>query len=159
MAVTFLLADNLSRLARYLRMLGYDSAIYKQTDFSNRIRLTEKERRIYLTRSQRESKSKRQFSRFLIKSEQIEKQVKELSEYISYQEENVFTRCINCNKLLRKASKDKIKNLVPIVIFNTFEEFHFCVKCGKIYWNGTHYMNMKETLRKWLQKPHERQAE
>ena len=147
---SFLLTENLSKLARYLRMLGYDAVVYKKISFHNRIRLTNKDRRIYLTRCRKEATSKIKFSRFLIHSEKIEDQIHEIRKFLVYSEEYIFSRCIICNKLVYPISKEKVKNLIPEYIYNDHQQFTICRKCGRIYWHGTHYEKMKKNLKMWI---------
>jgi len=146
----FLLSENLNKLARYLRMLGYDAAIYKSISFSNKIRLVNKERRIYLTESTKESRSKHKFSRFLILSVKVSDQLFEIRKYIRFPNEFLFSRCIECNKLLYPIAKEKISQLIPEYIFENHINYLACRKCGKIYWKGTHYTDMVGKLEKYL---------
>jgi uncharacterized protein len=144
----FLLSENLNRLAKWLRMLGYDAAIYKSIGTDRMINLAIKERRVLLTRSTDISKRKEKFSRVLIKSELHFEQLRELRTYLSLSDENLFTRCLVCNNKLYDISKDKVEELVPEYIWNTINDFKVCRRCGKIYWQGTHYKIMLENLRK-----------
>jgi len=146
----FLLTANLNRLAKWLRMLGYDAAIYKSISFHNMIRLAVKERRIILTRSKKQAKSKLKFSRILIKTDNHLEQIKELKEVISFNEQYTFSCCLLCNKQLYGISREKVKDLVPEFIYENHTDFKVCRKCGKIYWQGTHYKSMLVELRKIL---------
>ena len=143
----FLLTENLNRLSKWLRMLGYDATIYKSISLSNMIRLAVKERRIILTRSAKQAKSNLKFSRILIKSDNHFKQIKELKEIITFNEQYTFSRCLVCNKQLYGISKEKVKDLVPEFIYENQADFKVCRKCGKIYWQGTHYKVMLEVLK------------
>jgi hypothetical protein len=44
--------------------------------------------------------------------------------------------------------KEQIKNLVPSFVFQTQNSFSYCKKCGKIFWKGSHYKDMKKKLDK-----------
>lgn len=146
----FLLDENLNRLAKWLRMLGYDAAVYKSINIHNKIRLVNRERRIYLTRDKTLAKKKEKFTRVLIKSEKHLEQLKEILDYISYNEEFVFTRCIDCNRILYDISKGKIKELIPPFVLENHSHFKVCRKCGKVFWMGTHYQEMKKELKNIL---------
>ncbi len=147
----FLLTENLNRLAKWLRMLGYDAAIYKSISFHNMIRLAKKERRIILTRSAKQAKSNLKFSRILIKADKHLEQIKELKEIITFNEQYTFSRCLLCNKRLYGISREKVKDLVPEFIYEDHTDFKVCRKCGNIYWKGTHYKSMLAELKKILQ--------
>jgi len=142
----FTLTEDLGKLAKLLRMLGYDAAIYKSVNLFTIIRIAKKERRIFVTRSQKKVKSNQKFSRILIKSENHLEQLREMKDYIRLNEEHIFTRCIICNKLLFDISKNKIIDLIPEFIYQNHSNFKVCRKCGKIFWKGTHYQNMKTEL-------------
>ncbi|NQV18886.1 MAG: Mut7-C RNAse domain-containing protein [Armatimonadetes bacterium] len=146
----FLLTENLNRLAKWLRMLGYDAAIYKSISFHNMIRLAKKERRIILTRSNKQAKSSLKFSRILIKTDNHLEQIKELKGVITFNEQYTFSRCLLCNKQLYGISREKVKDLVPEFIYENQTDFKVCKKCGKIYWQGTHYKSMMAELKKIL---------
>ncbi len=146
----FLLDENLNRLAKWLRMLGYDATIYKSVSIPNKLRLTKKERRIYLTRSPKTAKLKEKFSRFLIRTVDHQQQLGELKKFLKFDDNFLFTRCIECNRKLEKISKEKIKGIIPPYIYETFIEFTICRKCGKVYWQGSHYASMKRQLKNML---------
>ena len=129
-------------------MLGYDAAVYKSISIDKMIHLVGKEKRVLLTRSKQISSRKEKFSRVLIQSEFHIDQLKELRSYLKLNEEYLFTRCINCNKILYDISKDKIKDLIPEFIFNLIDEYKICRKCGKIFWQGSHYEDMLKVLNK-----------
>jgi uncharacterized protein with PIN domain len=146
----FLLDENLNRLARWLRMLGYDAAVYESVSIHNKVRLAKKERRIYLTRSKKTAKLKEEFSRFLIRADDHQHQLGELRQFLKFNDDFIFTRCINCNRKLEKISKEKIKEIILPNIYKTFNEFNICRKCGKVYWKGSHYASMKRQLKNML---------
>ena len=146
----FLLDENLNRLTKWLRMLGYDAAIYKGVSIHNKVRLAKKERRIYLTRSQKTAKLKEEFSRFLIRAVNHQQQLEELRKFLKFDDDFILTRCIECNRKLEKISKEKIKENIPPYIYETFIEFTICRKCGKVYWKGSHYASMKRQLKNML---------
>lgn len=142
----FLLTANLNRLARWLRMLGYDAAVYKSISRQKQIDLANKERRILVTRCRKTANLKQRFSRFLILNDNHIKQLKELSDYLKIDESCLFSRCSNCNKMLVKISKKKIEHLIPKFVFENFDEFKLCRNCGHIYWQGSHYQKIKQEL-------------
>ena len=144
----FLLEDNLIKLARWLRLLGYDAAVYRSTSLSSLIALAKKEKRVFLTRSKRIFKLKQKFPRYLIKNTSYKNQLYELKDYIKYDEEHLFSRCMNCNVSLHDIEKKKIKDLIPEAVFETFENYKICRRCGRIFWQGSHYHKMKLTLQK-----------
>ena len=146
----FLLDGNLGRLAKWLRMLGYDVAVYKSISIEKKISLCTKERRIFLTRSNKIAKRKESFSRILIKAEKYDEQLQEISQLLELNSERLFSRCLKCNYRLQDILAEKIDGLVPESVMHNFSEFKICRKCGKIYWRGSHYDAMKSKLKNLL---------
>ena len=59
---------------------------------------------------------------------------------------HLFSRCIECNIALDKVAKADVLEKVPPFVYQTQEEFARCIKCGRIYWHGTHWRNMRAEL-------------
>lgn len=146
----FLLDENLGRLAKWLRMLGYDAAVYKSISIEKRILFCTKERRIFLTRSSKIAIKKDDFSRILIKAERYDEQLLELVHLIEFNNEMISSRCLKCNYRLQDIKVEKIGDLIPDNVKHNFSEFKICRKCGKIYWRGSHYDAMKSKLKNLL---------
>lgn len=143
----FLLAENLGKLAKWLRFLGYDAALYRKISLDNMIRIANKDNRIILTRSKKVAKNKRKFKRILIKSENHSEQLRELKNIIRFDGNYIFSRCSECNRLLENIASEKIKNMIPVYIYQTQKKFKVCRFCGKIYWEGSHVKNMLAELK------------
>lgn len=150
MSVKFIVTPELARLARWLRMLSYDVLCFKKVSFIKLFSLAQKENRILLTRSEANAKCRHQFKRRLIKSDDYRQQLAELQDIISFNEAEMFTRCLLCNQLIHKINKEKIKDRVPVYVYEHHDNFGICRKCGRIYWPGTHFQNMKSELMKIL---------
>ncbi|RLC53718.1 MAG: hypothetical protein DRH89_10310 [Candidatus Cloacimonadota bacterium] len=146
----FLLDENLAKLAKWLRMLGYDVAIYRSINNEKKISLCNKERRVYLTRSNKIAKRKEIFSRMLIRTEKYDEQLLEMSHLLEFNNKMLSSRCLVCNDKLQKIQVEKIKDLIPKYVTDNFSDFKICRKCGKIFWNGSHYAAMKSKLKNLL---------
>lgn len=146
----FLLDENLGKLAKWLRMLGYDTAIYKSISIEKKIFLCSKERRIFLTRSKKNAKRKENFSRILIRTEKYDDQLQEILHLLELNNEILFSRCLECNSKLQEISAGKVYDLVPENVIHNFSDFKICRKCGKIFWCGSHYDAMKYKLKNLL---------
>lgn len=150
-SVRFLLRENLGKLARELRFLGYDAALFKGIGFSNAVRLAERDDRILLTRSRQESKSKKKVKLRLICSEKVSEQLSELKDILEFRQELLFTRCSICNKNLYEIDKKKIISLVPEYVYAQHDHFQICRYCGRIYWQGNHYQAVQKRLKNLLE--------
>lgn len=145
----FIADSMLGRLAKWLRILGYD-VIYKNNFTKEEIlKLAEDTSRTVLTRN-RELISNKKLKKFLfIESdflfEQLRQVIKELN--LKLQEENFFTRCSICNQEIENIDKEEVKDKVPEYVYNTQKEFGICKTCQKIYWKATHYQRMLERIK------------
>lgn len=153
MTTRFLLADHLGALARWLRLLGYDAAVYRQLGFAQLIHRAAKERRVYLTRSPREADDHRPFPRRLVHGQKALEQLASLREVLSLDEGRLFSRCSVCNVHLRALPRARAAQLVPPHVFETQEDFRYCPRCGRVYWAGTHEQEARERLRKIFAAP------
>ena len=147
--IKFILTNELGRLAKWLRILGYDSKFYRNDNLSTLVITALREERIILTRNSR-------LSRFpgprLIKidSDFVDKQLKQLMRELKLKpaHKDMFTRCVSCNVELKEIAKSRVKNKVPEYVYQTQKDFIQCPQCKKIYWQGTHWGNARKYLEK-----------
>lgn len=143
----FVADTNLGRLAKWLRILGYDAVFYKDVSIFTLSRIANSENRIFLTRSQKITNRKLFDHVRLIKCDYVFDQLQELQCLITDDEEYLLTRCSICNKLLYEVEKQKLESLVPTYVYQTNVQFKICRACGKIYWSGTHNEEIKKKLK------------
>jgi uncharacterized protein with PIN domain len=153
MPARFLVDFMLGKLARELRMLGFDTHYLSYDKLQNRnpleiIKIALKEQRILLTRNQ---KLKNYPQVFFIESDKTSHQVTAVLNHFQLRAyAQPGSRCLECNDLLQPASKENLKGKVPYYIYKTQNEFYRCPTCQKIYWPGTHYTDMKKRIEKYL---------
>lgn len=144
----FILTKELGRLARWLRILGYDTIYYDKDDKSRLIIISLRDRRVILTRDSKMSRFTG-VRMFRITEDDVKKQltqvVKELD--LDIEEDKTFLRCVDCNEPLVDIKKNKVKDRVPPYVFKTQKEFKMCPACNKIFWKGTHWQLVKEFLK------------
>jgi len=143
----FILTRELGRLAKWLRILGYDTEYFSQGNLSSLIIQALRDSRVIITRNHRLPQSPG-IKAIFIKTEKIKEQLKESLKALMIPLDHalMFSRCIICNEQLVDIAKDKIKDKVPEYVFNTQEDFIRCPKCGRIYWQGTHWGNVEAIL-------------
>jgi uncharacterized protein with PIN domain len=143
----FILTKELGRLAKWLRILGFDTAYFNQDNLSSLIIQALREERIIITRNQRLPKSTG-LKIVLIKQEVLKEQLQEILKILKIQPDSdmMFSRCIICNVELTDIRKDKVKDRVPEYVFKTQDKFITCPRCNRIYWSGTHWGNVAKTL-------------
>lgn len=144
-----LLADGmLGRLARWLRILGYDTAFEPGADDWALLRRARTEDRLLLTRD-RQLAARRGVSALLIDSQELTAQVRQVIAAVGPLPGRAFTRCSVCNERLISLSCQEARRRVPPHVYRTRQEFRLCPMCNRVYWRGTHWDRMKETLEGW----------
>lgn len=147
----FILDVHLGKLAKYLRLLGFD-VIY-QNNFSDNIIIDRSlaEKRIILTRDIGLLKNKRVTHGYWIRHTNAKKQVAEvLVRFDLYKQCQPFIRCLECNGILAKINKHEIMQYILPKTKKYYEDFVYCEQCKKIYWKGTHYKKLKELVNEFL---------
>lgn len=144
----FIVDDMLGKLAKWLRILGYDALYCRTQNDYDLIEIAQKEGRILLTRDIQLSKNWI-VPTLLIKDEVIEDQLKQVIQRFNLEmEEHLFSRCPICNTLLIKIEKDEIKDKLPEFVYQSYNEFWTCTTCNRYYWTGSHWMNIKTKIKK-----------
>ena len=138
----FVLDGHLGRLARYLRMLGFDAVWEGNVEDAELARMASSEKRIVLTRDVG-----------LLKRTAVERGywIREIDPRLQLKETVLrfdlaglirpFTRCLRCNVPLRKADQDEIAS-APAGVAAVFTEFQACPACGRLFWEGSHIQRM-----------------
>ena len=142
-----LIADcMLGRLAKWLRLLGYDTVFV--TDASDRelARIARSQRRVLLTRD-RALAARRGLDTLLIRSGQLEEQVEQVREELGPPGEPSLSRCSVCNEVLEPLSLGEAGARVPLYVRETHSEFRHCPRCERVYWAGSHVEGMEEQVK------------
>ncbi len=145
----FLLTKELGRLAKWLRILGFDAVYFSKDNKGALVLSSLRDERIILTRNTRLSPFTG-FRSIIIKSDFVKEQLEQVRKELKLKidKEKVFTRCVECNVDLVSVEKGKIKKDVPEYVFKTQDKFNKCEKCSRVYWQGTHWGNVAEYLEK-----------
>jgi uncharacterized protein with PIN domain len=130
----------LGSLAKWLRILGFDTLYFKTIDDNEIVKIAKQEQRILLTRDTRLVKTKKIDCYILINSNNISGQLREVLSWIKDRGSEVKgnPRCAECNGELSTADKEFVANDVPEHVFLNFYSFFRCQSCGKVYWEGSH---------------------
>lgn len=146
----------LGRLAKWLRLLGLDVLYYPAIDDRQVIKISREQERTILTRDTRMLQRKAIKGAVFIRSDHIVDQLLEMKDILDFHGPDLAERCAVCNKILRAvADRDEIKDLVPDYVYHKFNSFMRCSCCGKIYWEGSHYKNIRGRTREILRENHE----
>ncbi len=135
----------LGRLAKWLRLIGFDTIYIRDISDTELVRIARLEDRILLTRDTHLIRKYQLKDYFLLKSDNIYKQIHELKVRYNLLPENE-SRCTKCNGILKKISKEKAINRVPDYVYLNFNLFWQCRDCGSIYWEGSHMKNFDRSI-------------
>jgi uncharacterized protein len=143
----FILDVHLGKLAKYLRLCGYDCCY--RTDYNDQeiISLSLEDKRIILTRDVGLLKNRLVTHGYRIRSPHLNEQLKEVFHRFDLKKQiRPFSRCMECNGLLTDISKEDIlKRLLPGTL-EYYENFKKCTCCDRIYWEGSHYERMRKYI-------------
>ncbi len=140
----FILDDHLGKLARRLRLLGFD-CLYR-IDFSDDeiVRLALAEGRVILTRDRGILKQRRVDKGYLVNSDYVEVQLQmTLERYRCFDLIEPLRRCAICNGLTEAVDKTAIQHRLLPKTARYYETFHRCRECRQLYWQGSHYARLK----------------
>jgi uncharacterized protein with PIN domain len=146
--VKFLADGMLGRLARWLRILGYDTAYDPQADDHTLAGIARAEGRILLTRDTALAR-RRGVQAILIESQEVTEQVRQVLAACHLDPSDTFSRCAVCNVPLEPIDRAVAQSLVPPYVYQTQDGFQRCPRCKRIYWRGTHWANMQAQVDDW----------
>ncbi len=152
----FIVDRTLGKLAKGLRMLGYDTLYYRSEDVHQLLHLAREENRVILTRNTKLAKRRPNDRIITLTEDNPSRQLEEVAQKapLSLDDEMLFNRCLLCNEPLIEIPRKEAEGKVPDFIFNQQKDFHRCPKCQRIYWQGSHLDNMAkkvENLRRTAQ--------
>ncbi len=145
---TFVVDVMLGRLARWLRVLGFDTWYFREMDDRELVALHRTTGRVLLTRDTRLVLCRGVGRHVLITSDCWEDQLRQVAAALSLdiRRERMLTRCLLCNRPLERLAREDVYGKVPDYVAGAAAAFHGCGSCGKIYWAGTHRKRMEEVV-------------
>jgi len=151
----FIVDNNVGKLAKWLRMMGYDALFFTGDDDWQMIITALNEGRVILTRDTQIMKrgviTSGRLKAILIESDEPERQMRQVVETLNLDcQFRLFTICLECNQPLEERSKQQVKDLVPPHVFQTRSQYMECPACHRIYWRGTHCEVMTRKLEKFM---------
>lgn len=145
--IKFILDVHLGKLAKYLRMLGFDTFYSNDNEDKEIIRISLEEHRIILTRDIGLLKVKTVTHGYFIRDQKPIGQLAEvLKHFDMYQAIDPFNRCIKCNGKLTMVEKEKIIQELEPLTRNYYNKFFRCTNCQSIFWEGSHFNHMKSFI-------------
>lgn len=143
----FLADGHLGKLARNLRLLGFDVAYDPQAQDRQLLQRMTRENRALLTRDRRLLMHAIVETGYCPRSQNADAQTIEvIRRFDLFGSINPFTRCLRCNAPLQKVTKaEVIEKLEPLTKIY-YEQFRRCTGCGQIYWPGSHFSKLQKRL-------------
>ena len=141
----FIADCHLGKLAKYLRLMGFDTLYFNTIDDNDLIELANSQKRIILTRD-RALHERESAPTFYLESIDNLEQLQALNKEFFIKEYKLTSRCIICNTKLQNVEKSEIEARIPQKVKLYFSEFEICKTCDRIYWSGDHYKRMMRTL-------------
>jgi hypothetical protein len=150
----FVLDCHLGRLARYLRMLGFDTLYRNDYDDETLLQISLDQRRILLTRDLGLLKRRQLERGYFVRARKSRQQAAEVVHRLQLESAvQPFTRCMSCNGALEKVDKRDIEQRLPLRTRQFFDEFLRCTDCRRIFWKGSHYERMQRLINEVGQAP------
>jgi hypothetical protein len=150
--IRFVVDVNLGKLAKKLRLLGFDTYYRNNLNDDEIVKISISEKRIILTRDIGILKYGNVTRGFWIRNDDPKIQLDEVIERL--QLKNLFkpfSRCSQCNGQLKRIKKELLKNRIPDDTLSYYKIFWECQGCKQIYWEGSHF----DKINKWIEKKRE----
>ena len=149
MSVCFAVDKSLGTLAKWLRILGFDTA-YGPDISSSQLSELLKDHRILITRTKKIQKMFASYPQVFIIPDSLFEQLKQVVDHLGIHPGDIrpFARCIHCNLPIGEVNKNDVYGLVPDYIWETHDVFNRCRQCERIYWSGSHGERSMERIKK-----------
>ncbi len=148
----FLLDDHLGKLARHLRMLGFDADHRTGAEDSDLARRSVAEARTLLTRDRGLlMRAVVRDGRFVREIEPTRQAIEIVRAFALASVVSPLTRCLECNDVLVAAPANEIRERVPESATALHDRFRWCATCRRVYWEGSHVISLQERIRMILE--------
>jgi uncharacterized protein len=138
---------HLGRLARHLRLLGFDTAYDRHWDDAHLATTALAEDRIILTRDVGLLKRKTVMHGLFVRAQQPRAQLLEVVRRLHLVSRfRPFARCLACNGTLIKVSKGEVAAQIPERVWHSHDQFVRCARCARVYWSGTHHARLRRLV-------------
>lgn len=146
--------NNVGKLAKWLRIMGYDTLLFDGSSDSGMVATALDEGRVILTRDtqivKRRVVTSGRLKAILIQSDKPELQICQVINDLKLDcQFRPFALCLECNQPLLERSKPQVEGRVPPYVFQTQSQYMECPICHRIYWRGTHWQAMTRKLNRF----------
>ena len=154
MDAKFVIDTNVGRLARWLRMMGYDAILFHELDDGLMVKLALAQGRIIVTKDsefmKRRAVTTHRVRALLVSGDDPELQMqKVINEFNLDTRFRPFTRCLECNTILTARDRNGVEDEVPPRVYEKQHQYMECPACRRLYWQGTHWEDMCRKLQEF----------
>lgn len=143
----FVADAHLGGLAHMLRMLGFDTLYDNRFHDAAIVAIAGRDGRIVLTRDRELLKRRAVTHGCYVHALKSGQQLREIVERLDLARgARPFTLCLHCNAPLRAVDKASVLDRLPPKVREHYERFSTCDGCGRVYWEGSHWRNMRRLL-------------
>ncbi len=151
----FIVDINVGKLAKWLRILGYDALFINPIEDGMLVEVARREGRVILTKdthiAERRLVTSGQVRVALVEGDLLRDQLRFLAARLGLRGPfRLFSRCLECNVPLVGVSRSDVAKLVPPYVYRTQTHYMACQRCGRIYWPGTHWQRMQATVQELM---------
>jgi uncharacterized protein with PIN domain len=152
----FVLDVHLHKLAKKMRLFGFDVDYAKERDDHVLAQISQEQRRILLTRDRHLLMRGNVSHGLYVRNIEPQKQIIEILGRLDlFGDINPFTRCLICNNLIRPLPRedmpDDLWRQIPLGVSQWCREYYFCPRCRKVYWQGSHYERLQAFIKRLVQ--------
>jgi uncharacterized protein len=144
----FVIDSMLGKLAKWLRILGFDAHCGQLKD-QDQVDAILRQGFLLITRNRKWSRKSGVF--YLTAndpSEQLQEVVRRVS--ILPHEIRLLQRCVLCNYRLREMTREDAFGHVPDYVYEAHSSFHHCPRCQRVYWPGSHPKRVLQRIQQQL---------
>lgn len=146
----FIVDVNVGNLAKWLRILGFDTLFLNPIEDGELVEIALREGRVVLTKdthiAERRVATSGQVQVVIVEGDRVLDQLRFVADRLGLHEPfRMFSRCLECNVPLEPIERFQVRDRVPPYVYQTQERYVICPRCGRIYWPGTHWQRMRET--------------
>lgn len=138
---------HLAKLARHLRMAGFDTLCGNDWDDDRIVALSLAGRRTILTRDKAMLRRREVERGYFVRAVESEAQLAEVLARMQLEGAMApFTRCRECNAVLEDVARESVLDRIPPQVRDLYERFKRCPGCERVYWEGSHFERMRGVI-------------
>lgn len=151
----FIVDINAGKLAKWLRIMGYDASLFTDEDDGKMVKIALNENRVILTKDSQIMKRRLitsgKLKAVLIAGDDPKAQLQQIATALNLNYQfKPFSVCLQCNQNLIERRKEEVAELVPPFVLKTQSQYMECPSCHRIFWRGTHWQAMSEELENFM---------